>query len=175
MRCHGTSALWPGRKKETSCERQDSLQETGRKDGWAKCQELVSIGISSCWSLRSSCRAGWIASLPSTSMATSPLPEPDSGPLWFPQGFLSCYRVAERLTMRPAHLLSRPWTVCVPFLFLTSSFIMFLRSFLFTIARQIPDCFILVSLSCHQWLSVTHLVHNNHNASGTLIKHISIS
>lgn len=48
--------------------------------------------------------------------------------------------------MRPAHLLSRPWTVCVPFLFLTSSFIMFLRSFLFTIARQIPDCFILVSL-----------------------------
>lgn len=76
----------------------DSLQETGRKDGWAKCQELVSIGISSCWSLRSSCRAGWIASLPSTSMATSPLPEPDSGPLWFPQGFLSCYRVAERLT-----------------------------------------------------------------------------
>lgn len=65
MRGHGMSAPWPGRKKETSCELQDSLQETSRKAGWAKCQELVSIGISSCWSLRSSCRAGWLDCLTS--------------------------------------------------------------------------------------------------------------
>lgn len=126
------SVPWPGRKKETSFELQESRQETDRKIAWDKCHELVLTGISSCESLRSSCREGWLGCLTFFfSLATSPtLPEPGSGPAQiFSQGFLSCYRAAEQLIMGGA-CSSSLWVLdCVLALFLGSSFTMFLRPY----------------------------------------------
>lgn len=166
------SVPWPGRKKETSFELQESRQETDRKIGWDKCHELVLTGISSCESLRSSCREGWLGCL-----------------IFFYQPGHFSYFARARLWAssdffsRVSVLLQSSWAAHNGWGLLILSMGSRLCPcsvsgfFIYHVPKALSGrhqtaSFLLLSLPCHQWLTVTHLVHTSHKHSGTLIKNL---